>query len=124
MNKVSVFSLSALMIMGAAVASHAQVNTTEGGNVPGHGRVNAVDRGQRHQSASIAEGVKTGQLTEAEAADLKRKENAIQAEKTRDMMKHHGHLTKGQKRHLRKEQAKLDRDIKRERSDAETQKPQ
>ena len=112
MSKLLPFGLGALMFMGAAAHGYGQVNTTDGGYVPGHGRVNAVDKQQRVEKQDIAAGETSGKITEAEGADLKRKENQIQSEKIHDMATHHGHLTKGEAKQLKKEEKKLDKEIK------------
>lgn len=113
MSKFLPFGLGALMFIGVAASSHGQVNTTEGGYVPGnHSRVNAVDQQQHREEQHLAAAKDSGKLTEAETAELKRKENQIQSEKTQDMTRHHGHLTKGEAKHLKKEEKKLDKEIK------------
>ena len=119
MSKTTPWCLGALLFLGMAASGYGQVNTSEGATVNGHGRVNAVNAEQNKVNSDLANAKASGQLSTQEAEDLKRKQNQIQAEKTQDMMKHHGHLTKGEKKELKKEEKQLDKQIKKEATPAD-----
>ena len=99
------------MFLGVVVSSYGQVNTTEGGEVPGHGRVNAVDKQQREVNQKIAAGEQSGKLTESQAEALKRQENQIQSDKIQDMARHRGHLKKGEEKKLKREEEHLKKEV-------------
>ncbi len=70
---------------------------------------------------SIAQGVKSGELTAGETAKLEKKESALNQEQ-RDMRKiDGGKLTPQDRRTLNRQQNRLSRDIYRQKHDAQTQ---
>ncbi len=108
MRKLSPYCLGTIILLGLTTASYGQINTTEGGTVPGHGRVNAVNEHQQTEAKLIADGLRSGQLTDAQAEDFKRRMNEIQSEKTGDMTHHHGHLSKLEMKDLERKETDLE----------------
>ena len=114
MRKFQVFTLSALLFAGVAATSHAQEVTPNGAVDPGHPRVNQVDSRERHQDARIAQGDRSGQLTNGETARVDRRENNIQRSKARDERNDNGHITRAEQRNLNRRQNRLSRSIDRD----------
>ena len=102
--------LGASAFIGIAT-SYGQVDTTEGAHVPGHGRVNAVNEREDKVEKMIADGVQSDALTADQAEGFKQRLNQIQADKTSDMIRHHGHLSKEEKKELERREKELERDI-------------
>jgi hypothetical protein len=71
------------------------------------------------QQERIAQGVQSGELTPRETARLERKEARVQREIRRDRAAHGGHLTPGEKARINRQQNRLSREIYREKHDAE-----
>ena len=100
-------TLGGLMV-GSAFAQNPNTSGAGPGVVdPNHPRVNQVNRRERRQQNRIANGVKSGQLTPKETANLERRENHLVKDEKRDMAKDGGHLTK-------KDQAQLNREANRD----------
>ena len=114
MNKLLTFTLGSLLFAGVAVSGHAQEVAPNGAQDPGHPRVNQVDSRERNQDARIAQGDRSGQLTNGETARLDRRENSIQQQKARDMATDSGHLTRGEQRQLNRRQNRTSRAIARD----------
>ena len=87
-------TLGALLFAGVSATSYAQEVTPNGAVDPGHPRVNQVDSRERRQDSRIANGDRSGQLTNGETASIDRRENNIQNSKALDQAGHNGHLTK------------------------------
>jgi len=78
---------------------------------PGHPRVNQVNHREGRQQDRIANGIKDGQLTPAEASRLENGESRIQNQEKRDMKAHNGHLTKAEQNKLNREENRESRHI-------------
>jgi hypothetical protein len=72
-----------------------------------------VDRRQANQQARIAEGVKSGQLTPHETARLERKEAKIRREVRRDRAANGGKLTAAEKARVNRQEDRTSRQIDR-----------
>jgi hypothetical protein len=94
-------------------SASAQTSTGAGPGVvdPGHPRVNQVNRRQANQQKRIANGVKNGKLTPAQASHLEKRETAVQNREQRNMAKHNGHLTKAEQRGINRQQNRISRTI-------------
>ncbi|MEO8986497.1 MAG: hypothetical protein ABI293_00570 [Rhodanobacter sp.] len=83
--------------------------------VPGHGRINEVNKRLDNQQNRIQNGVAKGQVNaKQEAHDEKHDANIAQRESA-DEAKHNGHLTKGEKHHLNKSENRNSRHIRHQR---------
>ena len=80
-----------------------------------------VDRRERRQQERIAEGVQSGELTPRETARLERKEARIDREIKRDRAANGGTLTPAERRKINREQNRVSRQIYREKHDAQHQ---
>ena len=78
-----------------------------------------VDRRERRQQERIAEGVKSGELTPRETARLERKEARIHREIARDRAANGGQLTPAERRQINRQQNRVSRQIYREKHDAQ-----
>jgi len=78
-----------------------------------------VDRRMHRQQERIAQGVKSGELTPRETARLERKEARIQREIKRDRAANGGHLTPAEKAKINRQQNRVSREIYREKYDAD-----
>jgi uncharacterized protein YdbL (DUF1318 family) len=78
-----------------------------------------VDRRQANQQARIGEGVQSGQLTPHEAARLERKEARIHREIHRDRAANGGELTPAQKASINRQENRTSRQIYRQKHDAQ-----
>ena len=76
-----------------------------------------VDRRQANQQARIAEGVESGQLTPRETARLERKEAKIRREIRRDRAANGGTLTPAEKAKINREENRTSRQIYRAKHD-------
>jgi hypothetical protein len=77
---------------------------------------------KENQQDRIAQGVKSGQLTPHETANLERKEAAINRETRRDRAANGGKLTPSEKAKVTSQQNKLSKQIYRDKHNARTQK--
>ncbi len=78
-----------------------------------------VDRRQASQQARIAEGVESGQLTPRETARLERKEARIRREIRRDRSENGGTLTPAEKARVNRQENRVSRQIYRQKHDAQ-----
>ncbi len=78
-----------------------------------------VDRRQANQQARISEGVESGQLTPGETARLERREARIRREIRRDRAANGGKLTPAEKAKINREQNRTSRQIYRAKHNAE-----
>jgi hypothetical protein len=76
-----------------------------------------VDRRQANQQARIAEGAESGQLTPRETARLERKEAKIRREIRRDRAANGGTLTPAEKAKINREENRTSRQIYRAKHD-------
>ncbi len=76
-----------------------------------------VDRRQANQQARIAEGVESGQLTPGETARLERKEARIRREIRRDRAANGGTLTPAEKARINRQENRVSRQIYRAKHD-------
>ena len=70
------------------------------------------------QSVSIAQGVKSGQLSPGETKRLERGEQRLQHNEKKDMAKDNGHLTKQDQRHLNREENHMSKRIYKDKHNA------
>src|SRR5262249_51635504 len=76
---------------------------------------------KENQQDRIAQGVKSGQLTAGETANLEKKEAAINQEVHADRSLNGGQLTNGEKRVINRQQNRLSNQIYNQKHDASTQ---
>lgn len=86
----------------AQTATQAPAQAGPGVVDPGHPRVNEVNKREQNQQDKIANGIKNGSLTPAEASKLERNEAQIQKHEQRLMNQNGGHLTKQEQARLNK----------------------
>lgn len=99
-----VLAVGGLMFLGSASAQQSNTSGAGADQVdPGHPRVNQVNGRETNQQDRIANGVKNGQLTPGQTANLERGEQRLQNNEKRDMAKDNGHLTEQDQRQLNKE---------------------
>jgi hypothetical protein len=79
--------------------------------VPGHPRVNQVNRRYVRQGVRIRQGVKNGQLTKQEAHKLNAERRAFKKEERAMRKQNNGHLTKANQRALNRQENKMSRQI-------------
>jgi len=80
-----------------------------------------VNKREANQQKRIAEGVESGQLTPKETARLENKEAKINREVRRDRKQNGGNLTNKEKAQISRQQNHVSRDINRQKHDAQTQ---
>jgi len=109
-NKITqsllILAVGGLMIVGSATVQAQDSNTSGAGAGqvdPGHPRVNQVNGRETNQQNRIANGVKNGQLTPGQTANLERGEQRLQNNEKKDMAADNGHLTKQDQRQLNHE---------------------
>jgi CRISPR/Cas system-associated endoribonuclease Cas2 len=78
---------------------------------PNHPRVNQVNRQEQVGANRISNGIKSGKIDPAQAAQLKASEAKIQRQESADMAANHGHLTKQEQNQLNREQKRVDKQI-------------
>ncbi len=78
-----------------------------------------VDRREENQQQRIAQGVQSGQLTPRETARLERKEARIDRQIKRERAENGGKLTPAERRQVNREQDRVSRQIYREKHDAQ-----
>jgi len=121
-NKVAhllvVLAVGGLLLAGSAFAQTSTDPSAGGAGPgvvdPGHPRVNEVNNREANQQQRIANGIKNGQLTPAEASRLEKHEQTIENHEKRDMARNGGHLTKQEQerinKHLNQESKHIYRD--------------
>jgi hypothetical protein len=80
-----------------------------------------INQRQRNQQKRIAQGVKSGQLTPAETANLERREAAIHNEVKTERAANGGHLTPAERRQVTRQQNRTSRAIYRKKHNARVQ---
>jgi hypothetical protein len=107
-----ILAVGGLMLAGSASA---QTSTTSGAGPgvvdPGHPRVNEVNRREENQQQRIGNGIKSGQLTSRQAANLEKRETAVQNREQKDMAAHNGHLTKAEQKGINRQQDRISKSI-------------
>lgn len=110
------FSLMGLLVSAAFASGAAMAQATPDATVPGHPRVNEVNKRLDNQQNRIQNGVAGGQVNaRQEARDEKHDANIAQRESA-DEAKHNGHLTKQEQRNLNKSENKNSKRIHRQRT--------
>ena len=120
-HPLSLLAVAGLLFVGSALAQTsppaqpATTNPTAGAGPgvddPNHPRVNEINRREERQQQRIANGIKSGKMTPAEAAATERRDARIENQEKRDMAKHNGHLTKKEQNKLNGELNKNSRAI-------------
>jgi hypothetical protein len=85
-----------------------------------HPRVRQVNRRFENQQDRIAQGIKSGQLTPREAANLETKETALKNEERIFRLENNGSLTRSEQIKLNKQENNLSAQIYAQRRDAQT----
>lgn len=81
-----------------------------------------IQQRKENQQDRIAQGVKSGQLTAKETANLEHKEARINREEHRDRAANGGKLTPQEKRQINRQQNRVSRDIHRDKHNDRVQK--
>jgi hypothetical protein len=112
-NSLMVLAVGGLMFAGSAVAQTATSSSGAGPGVvdPGHPRVNEVNGREANQQNRIANGIQNGKLNSQQAANLEKRESALQSKEQADMAKNGGHLTKGEQARLNQRENRISRSI-------------
>jgi hypothetical protein len=111
----------AIIIAGSttAVPAFAQTQTAQ----PAQTNPGEIHDRKVNQQDRIAQGVKSGELTPHETANLEKKEAAINRETRNDRQANGGKLTPGEKAKVNQQQNKVSRQIYRDKHDNATTKP-
>ncbi len=114
----------AIIIAGAAATVPAFAQAQSGpANQPAQTDPDKIHDRKENQQDRIAQGVKTGELTPHETANLERKEAAINRETRNDRQANGGTLTPGEKAKVNQQQNKMSRQIYRDKQNDATTKP-
>ncbi len=114
MNKI-ILHLGVIVFLGAVASGHALAQTTSTDDGSAHPRKAKTLEKQEHRADKrIAKGETKGKLTGEQATALKQKQSAIESEKTQDMARNNGQLSKSDAKHLKHEEKKLNHEIKHE----------
>jgi len=112
-------AVSGVLMAGSAAAQTATSTTSGAGPGvvdPGHPRVNQVNKREERQQQRIAKGVANGTLNSKETTHLEKRETALQNREKADMAKNNGHLTKAEQRGLNRQENRISRSIKRDKT--------
>ena len=112
-------AVSGVLMAGSAAAQTATSTTSGAGPGvvdPGHPRVNQVNKREERQQQRIAKGVAHGTLNSKETTHLEKRETALQNREKADMAKNNGHLTKAEQRGLNRQENRISRSIKRDKT--------
>src|SRR5215471_18163840 len=82
-----------------------------------------VGKRAENQQDRIAQGIKSGQLTAGEAANLETKEAHLNKEASTDRKANGGHLTQGEKAEINKQQNRLSKQIYKDKHNSFRQRP-
>ena len=123
-NKITkslvLLAVAGLMLTGLAAAQSTN-NTTSGAGPgvvdPGHPRVNEVNQREQNQQNRIANGMQNGTLNSKQAANLEKRETAVQNRENKDMAEHNGHLTKAEQRGINRQQNRISNSIYKDKHD-------
>jgi hypothetical protein len=101
------------MLAGSAFAQTSTATSEAGPGVvdPGHPRVNEVNQREANQQQRIGNGVANGSLNSQQAANLEKRETAVQNREQKDMAKNNGHLTKAEQRGINRQQNRISKSI-------------
>jgi predicted transglutaminase-like cysteine proteinase len=111
----------AAMLLPAAAQSNTPAANTAPTEPPTQQDKATIGERKENQQDRIANGVKSGELTSGEAANLEKKESKLNAE-TRDMREDNGgKLTPAEKARINRQQNRLSRQIYRQKHDAQVQ---
>lgn len=110
-HSLLVLAVGGLMLAGSAAAQTTTSGAGPGVVDPGHPRVNQVNRREGRQQQRIANGVKNGQLSAGQTANLEKREASVQAREQKDMAAHNGHLTKAEQKGINRQQNRISRSI-------------
>jgi hypothetical protein len=104
-NSLLVLAVGGLIAVGSAAAQTSNNTSGAGPDTldPNHPRVNQVNGRETNQQNRIANGIKNGQLTPGQTANLERGEQRLENNEKRDMAADGGHLTKQDQRQLNHE---------------------
>lgn len=111
LNIRAVVAAAALAFAGTAFAQAPTPPAKDPAATPG------IDKRQANQEKRIDQGVKSGQLTDKEAAKLEKRETKLQADKTKAQAD--GVVTKGERKHLQHEANRDSKAIARQKHDAQ-----
>jgi len=100
---------------GQPTPAASNLNVGPGQHEPGHQWENHVNNREEHQQDRIGNGIKDGQLSASQAAQLEKSQAKIQNQEARDEAAHNGHLTPAEKAQFQREQNKQSRKIHNER---------
>jgi hypothetical protein len=107
------------MVLVAGTVALAQDQSSTQSDPPKKG--SEIQQRKENQQDRIANGVKSGQLTAGETANLENKEAAINAETKADRAANGGKLAAGEKAQINRQQNQLSRQIYRDKHNASTQ---
>jgi hypothetical protein len=111
MNAKTKTALFGLLLGSALVCSQAMAQATPATDVHGHPRINEVNNRLNRQQNRINNGLKNGTMTQAQAAHDEAHDANIARRESVDEAKHHGHLTKQEKRNLNRSENRNSRHI-------------
>ena len=124
LSKWIVMPAAVLLVGGAALA---QDTSSNGSSAPGSSAAAATPAKQptvaerkENQQDGIANGVKSGQLTAGETANLESKEAAINGETRADRAANGGKLTQSEKQQINQQQNQLSKQIYQDKHNAKT----
>jgi hypothetical protein len=120
LNKWNVLPL-AIILAGAAGSLPVYAQSQSGQSQPA-GDPNEIHDRKENQQDRIAQGVKSGQLTPRETANLENKEAAINHETRADRRANGGKLTQDEKAKINRQQNRTSRQIYRDKHNARTTK--
>jgi hypothetical protein len=118
LNKWNVLPL-AIILAGAAGGTRVYAQSPSGQSQPSSDPDKIHDRKEKHQDR-IAQGVKSGQLTAGETANLENKEANINTETRDDRQANCGKLTAGEKAQINRQQNHLSNQIYDDKHNANT----
>ena len=122
-NKIThsllVLAAGGLLFAGSAAAQTSTNTSGAGPGVvdPGHPRVNQVNGREQKQQNRIANGLKNGTLNSKQAANLEKRETAVQNREKKDMAAHNGHLTKAEQAGINRQQNRISKSIYKDKHD-------
>ena len=104
-------AFAAALVSGAVMAQSAEPAQT----VPGHGRINEVNKRVDNQQDRVQDGVAKGQINAKQAARDESHTTNIAQRESADEAKHNGHLTKHEQHNLNKSENRNSRRIRKQR---------
>jgi hypothetical protein len=117
-NSLLVLAVGGLLYAGSAAAQTSNTSGAGPGVVdPGHPRVNEVNQREQNQQNRIANGVKNGNLTPNQTANLEKREASVENREKKDMAEHNGHLTKAEQNGINRQQNRISKSIYKDKHD-------